>query len=109
MIVPDSAALELKIPPDSDWLTNKEAYTLSKVTIDQLDVTVYKSTDRVIHVYAEADIPIRAARTEIPIDLISHSPRILALSWGDEAICLHLDGALPIRLPWQASPLPPRL
>lgn len=109
MIIPNTASLELNAPSDPQWLSNNTPHTLVDVDLGQFVVTVYKSTDRVIHVYAEAVFERRAVRIEIPITFIDNRPPTLMLSWDAEAICLHLDGEPPISLPWQAYPLPPRL
>lgn len=106
MIIPDQATLELDKAEAPDWCSDALPYTLAEVRLGQARVVVYKSTDRIMHIYVEAGA--LAERAEIPLEAGEQAPLKLTILWDQEGVRLRLGERQPIRLPWRSSPLPLR-
>lgn len=105
MLIPDHATLELHVPHDPEWLTNDCEHTLVEIDLGQFFVTVYKATDRAIHVRLIDDIRRRSVKAELLIEYTENDRTMLLISWSEEAVSLQIESGLPVRLPWRASPL----
>lgn len=105
-LIPHSAILELSPPDAPDWWSNAECYTLVEGDLGQVKVTVYKSTDCVLHIYALAGN--RVVREELPLTSPKRLPLTLFIGWNQNEVSLRLGSLQTTQHPWRTLPLPPR-
>ena len=105
-LFPQQARLELSVSEAPDWWSDAESYTLAEVDLGQVRATIYKSSDRVLHVYVLAGD--RAAREELALTALQAPPLFLVIGWDQDEVRLGLDSRQTTRHPWRTLPLPPR-
>ena len=106
-LIPRHAILELTPAGAPEWWADDACYTLAETTLaGQVKVTVYKSTDCVLHIYALAgDLVVRE---EVPLVAPTRRPFSLFIGWDENEVRLQLDWKQTTRHPWRTLPLPPR-
>lgn len=105
---PGHGIIELNVPNRPDWWTDSAVHDFERFDLGQVQATVYKSTDNVLHFYVETDLTRRAVRVERPLTERLQSPTVATLRWDQKSLSLQLDDEPPTHHPWQARPLPPR-
>lgn len=108
MLLSDDVTLELGGQNSPDWVVDSNSYVLIDRLFGQLDITVFKDVNRVLHVHAVSVTTERGVRVEIPLGSITQRPVILVLKWEEVGVSLGLAEQPLVHVPWRPLPLPPR-
>lgn len=103
-----SNTIELDIEGVPDWWADAQPYMLAETNFGQVRATIYKATDRVLHVYLEDDDQ-RAVRAQMLISTPKGPTLGLNIGWDQESAHLGLvDQLNAVSYPWCKLPLPVR-